>query len=428
MVAEEKKDDSGNGTCGIHGQQHDNDELEMIRHEDEDEDVEKRSSSSSASLLSDDSENHVFNVNAPTTNNATITANEPLDMQLDRPSEDALQHQQQQLLLLQPDSSNHPPAVLGVNEMQPQLQLQQRANHNIAVQQLLEQAAIAQQHQQQQTRFRQLSLNSLQLNLNAPGVILPPFTTPPPRHSLTREQALLASQIQQQQALLAREHAAALGTSAVVPVAVPSSHRTMATLEQQQHPIAGTAVMQQQAAVAPLGLTSITTDPIATAPLLTANNTTNIMVPIPHGPIPQTTIIPQYTPPIPPTWSPQLPTLSVQDQPLVPPIYNGINPNYPGAHLLNAHPPIFAVDNFLTPAECDFLIDAACDAFGPAPVVGKGIGEVSASRTSSTCYLAREDLPEYLRKVNLLTGKPVEHCELPQVGRYLPSRLSLIHI
>ena len=62
--------------------------------------------------------------------------------------------------------------------------------------------------------------------------------------------------------------------------------------------------------------------------------------------------------------------------------------------MLHAHPPIYCVYDFLTPAECDFLIEAASDAFGPAPVVGKGQGEVSPSRTSSTCYLAREDLPE----------------------------------
>jgi prolyl 4-hydroxylase len=118
---------------------------------------------------------------------------------------------------------------------------------------------------------------------------------------------------------------------------------------------------------------------------------------------------------------------TVQDRPLVPPVYNGVNPNYPGLRLLYANPPIFAVDNFLTPFECMFLVNAANDAFGPAPVVGKGAGEVSPSRTSSTCYLAREDLPDYMRKVSILTGKPVEHCELPQVGRYFPTQQYLQH-
>lgn len=113
-----------------------------------------------------------------------------------------------------------------------------------------------------------------------------------------------------------------------------------------------------------------------------------------------------------------------------PPLYNGVNPNYPGLRMIHANPPVFCVDNFLNDYECNFLIHSAQDAFGPAPVVGKGVGEVSPSRTSSTCYLAREDLPDYMRKVSLLTGKPVEHCELPQVGRYFPSEqyLQVSHI
>jgi prolyl 4-hydroxylase len=95
--------------------------------------------------------------------------------------------------------------------------------------------------------------------------------------------------------------------------------------------------------------------------------------------------------------------------------------------MVHAHPPVFTVENFLTPHECDFLIHSAQDSWSPAPVVGRGAGEVSPSRTSSTCYLAREDLPDYLRKVSLLTGKPIEHCELPQVGQYLPNQQYLQH-
>jgi prolyl 4-hydroxylase len=111
----------------------------------------------------------------------------------------------------------------------------------------------------------------------------------------------------------------------------------------------------------------------------------------------------------------------------VAPVYNGVNPNYPGLRVLSSSPPVFAVDNFLAPHECDFLIRSSQDCFGPAPVVGKGVGEVSPSRTSSTCYLAREDLPDMMRKVSILTGKPVDHCELPQVGRYFPSQQYLQH-
>ena len=118
---------------------------------------------------------------------------------------------------------------------------------------------------------------------------------------------------------------------------------------------------------------------------------------------------------------------SQQQQPHLVPTYNGVNPNYPGLRMLHSNPPIFVVDNFLTDYECDFLIHHSADSMAPAPVVGKGAGEISPSRTSSTCYLAREDLPDYLRKVSALTGKPIEHCELPQVGRYFPSQQYLQH-
>lgn len=124
---------------------------------------------------------------------------------------------------------------------------------------------------------------------------------------------------------------------------------------------------------------------------------------------------------------PPRPIFTVQDRPMEQPVYNGVNPAYPGLRVLNTQPPIFCVDNFLSDFECDFLIQHAQDSFGPAPVVGKGAGEVSPSRTSATCYLAREDLPGVLRKVSCLTGKPVEHCELPQVGRYFPAQQYLQH-
>ena len=118
---------------------------------------------------------------------------------------------------------------------------------------------------------------------------------------------------------------------------------------------------------------------------------------------------------------------TVQDRPTHQPVYSGINPAYPGLRILNTKPPILCVDNFLTEYECNFLIQHASDSFGPAPVVGKGAGEVSPSRTSSTCYLSRDDLPDILRKISLLTGKPHEHCELPQVGRYFPTQQYLQH-
>jgi prolyl 4-hydroxylase len=151
-----------------------------------------------------------------------------------------------------------------------------------------------------------------------------------------------------------------------------------------------------------------------------------ILPPVPQQPAPpQHLLFPAPEPP-PPT-IPVVIAYTVQDRPLVPPVYNGVNPNYPGLRVLHQNPPLFIIDNFLSPLECEFLIAAGSDSFSPAPVVGKGAGEVSPSRTSSTCYLAREDLPDLMRKVEYLTGKPSDHCELPQVGRYLTTQQYLPH-
>mmetsp|Transcript_8342 Transcript_8342/g.17887 ORF Transcript_8342/g.17887 Transcript_8342/m.17887 type:complete len:477 (+) Transcript_8342:279-1709(+) len=196
------------------------------------------------------------------------------------------------------------------------------------------------------------------------------------------------------------------GTPGHPSALIPSNHQQ----QQQQH--------QQAVALATLAGSLNPHHPSSSQQQLAAStmaastmaaNTAAALLPIVAPP--QTTTIP----------------LTVQDRPLTPPIYNGVNPNYPGLRVLNNSPPMFCVDNFLTPFECDFLVQVAQDSFGPAPVVGKGAGEISPSRTSSTCYLAREDLPDLLRKVSLLTGKSMDCIELPQVGRYFPSQQYLQH-
>jgi len=109
------------------------------------------------------------------------------------------------------------------------------------------------------------------------------------------------------------------------------------------------------------------------------------------------------------------------------PVFNGVDPLYPGLQQIYNDPPIYRVENFLTPEECDHLVHVASDSFTPAPVVGVGSGVVSETRTSSTCYLAKEDLPGLVRKISRLTRKPICHMELPQVGRYLNTQQYLPH-
>lgn len=75
---------------------------------------------------------------------------------------------------------------------------------------------------------------------------------------------------------------------------------------------------------------------------------------------------------------------------------------YPGLRRILEAPPVYVVDDFFTHAECDALIALAGNYMVVSPVVGKGAGEISESRTSSSCFLAREDLPTVCSKVLLL--------------------------
>ena len=63
-------------------------------------------------------------------------------------------------------------------------------------------------------------------------------------------------------------------------------------------------------------------------------------------------------------------------------------------------PPVYVVDDFFSHPECDALMALANNYMIISPVVGAGAGEISESRTSSSCFLAREDLPTVCRKVS----------------------------
>lgn len=51
--------------------------------------------------------------------------------------------------------------------------------------------------------------------------------------------------------------------------------------------------------------------------------------------------------------------------------------------------------------ECDALMVLADKYMIISPVVGAGAGEISESRTSSSCFLAREDVPTVCSKVGV---------------------------
>jgi hypothetical protein len=121
----------------------------------------------------------------------------------------------------------------------------------------------------------------------------------------------------------------------------------------------------------------------------------------------------------------QYPAASQQQQPQ---LYNqdsylSINESYPGLQKIYDDPPFYLIEEFLSAEECEFLISLSHGHLSTSPVVGAGNGEVSPSRTSSSCYLAREDLPFVVQKVCALTGKPAMHLELPQVSCFSSSSL-----
>lgn len=110
-----------------------------------------------------------------------------------------------------------------------------------------------------------------------------------------------------------------------------------------------------------------------------------------------------------------------------PPNYQPVNLAFPGIELVSQQPPVYTIPNFLSADECQALMREGEPYLVPSPVVGKGSGEVSQARTSQTCYFAREDLPFLMERVYHLLGKPSEHVELPQIGRYLNTQYYRAH-
>ena len=98
-----------------------------------------------------------------------------------------------------------------------------------------------------------------------------------------------------------------------------------------------------------------------------------------------------------------------------------INRTYPGLSPLCSDPPIFRIADFVTEDECDQLITRARGRLARSPTVDHDrgvVGSVNEGRTSSTCFLNRDEAPWLLAKVSALTNKPVTHMETPQVCHY----------
>ena len=91
-------------------------------------------------------------------------------------------------------------------------------------------------------------------------------------------------------------------------------------------------------------------------------------------------------------------------------------------------PPLYAVDGFLTPAECDALIESGRRGLKRSIVVDGTAGKSSApSRTSESCYLLKDATAWLADRIHALTGKPQATHEPPQVARYVRDQYYLAH-
>lgn len=108
--------------------------------------------------------------------------------------------------------------------------------------------------------------------------------------------------------------------------------------------------------------------------------------------------------------------------------YVAVNPAYPGVRKANDVPPMYAVENFLSPEECALLIDSGRKGLKRSIVVDGQAGKSAApSRTSESCYLLKEQTVWLADKINALIGKPQETHEPPQVARYVKDQYYLAH-
>jgi prolyl 4-hydroxylase len=106
-------------------------------------------------------------------------------------------------------------------------------------------------------------------------------------------------------------------------------------------------------------------------------------------------------------------------------------PTFPGLRLATppgSSPPVFVVDNFLTPEECTSLMTAGASGLKRSIVVDGLAGKSAApSRTSESCYLLKESTLWLSARIATLLGKPVSTQEPAQVARYKEGQYYLGH-
>lgn len=92
---------------------------------------------------------------------------------------------------------------------------------------------------------------------------------------------------------------------------------------------------------------------------------------------------------------------------------------FPNLRQVHNDPPIYVVENFLSPSECDYIIKISEPKLEKSHVVDKktGVGIVHPARTSESTYHGY-NLKWLISRVHRLTGIPQNFQEPAQVARY----------
>ena len=103
--------------------------------------------------------------------------------------------------------------------------------------------------------------------------------------------------------------------------------------------------------------------------------------------------------------------------------------SFPNVKQVHSDPPIFIIENFLSPTECEKIIKMSENNVKTSHVVDKttGKGVSHPSRTSQSCYYGY-DIKWLVSRVHRLTGVPQKFQEPIQVARYLNGQFYQSHL
>jgi prolyl 4-hydroxylase len=105
----------------------------------------------------------------------------------------------------------------------------------------------------------------------------------------------------------------------------------------------------------------------------------------------------------------------------VPPIVESYNPEK-DMTILSWSPRVFLYHNFLTPEECQKIIDMGKDHLVRSQVVGKNASKTIEDRSSYGAWIPYEDSEWIDKKISAVTHMPVESMEQLHLLRYNPTQ------